>query len=503
MLVALYLLLNSTLTVVNVPYVPFVYNMYLGGCANITAYLDPLSGYGISAVYVIDQYGNSQRALLAPYSTPTYVTGDVCGTFLAIAVDKWRAVGPLVPVAYGNPTVYNLIGALQLNISDAAIIAIKSLYKPNVTGSFLYKIQEETVAGVYFTEYLAYAPQISISGYGLVNVTPISLSSKAPDYYVYVPEPGVNISGGYPLPISGLRFAPTQMYLVGKPSIVVRQVQIPVSGQCQGYAYVSDPLARPVTVTIQLDDGETYVVQSPYFPKAINTTLLQGINATDAVGNPLSLYNLTVYPATSGGSPVGRCLVSGVEYYIAVVLNNSTYYYPASISGGYLVARTDIVKPRVVVYGWGQGVAIPPMARAGSNVTVAIYLNGTEIASYVAQAEPVITINDTNLAKMVHVVDILGSPLDDFEVLEGGLAFRGSNGVAPVIPISNVVVIKYRGVEYTTQLSDTIKLPVLTESSFVKIAAVSLAAGLSTGLALAARRSDKKKKADVEETVEV
>lgn len=497
MLITLYLLLNSTLAAVQIPYVPYVYSVYLGGCVNVTAYLDPLSGYGISAVYVIDAYGNSRRALLSPYSTPTYITGRACGAFLAVTVDKWRAVGPLIPLSYGDSAVYNLIGSLQLNISDAALIAIKSLYKPNVTGSFLYKIYEESVAGVYMAEYLAYAPQVSITGYGLVNVTPISLSSKSPDYYVYVPEPGVDLSGGYQVSVPALRFAPSQVVLLGKPSIVVKQIQIPVSGECQGYAYISDPLTRPVVVTVQLNDGETYVLQMPYFPKAINTTLLQGINATDAAGNPLSLYNLTVYPTTAGGSPVGRCLVYGVNYYVAVVLGNSTFYYPASLSGGYLTAYTDIVKPRVLVHGWGYGVVTPAVTRVGANVTVTVYLNGTAIASYVVKASPIISINDTNLAKRVRVVDVLGLPLNNFEVLEGGLTFRGSNGVVALIPITDVMVVRYRGIEYTVQLSDTIRLPVLTEDGLIRVVAASLAAGASAGLALA-RRNSKGRDVEVE-----
>jgi len=241
MMVALYLLINSTLSLIQVPYVPYTFSTYLGGCANVTAYLDPLSGYGISSIYVVDQYGDIRRALLAPYSTPTYAAGRICGAFLSIVVDRWRAVGPLIPVSYGSSETYALIGTLQLNVTDGALIEVKSLYRPNVTGSFLYKIEDQSAMGVYLVGYLAYGAQITISGYGLVNVTRISLSSKAPDYYVYVPEPGVNLSGGYPAPISGLRFAPSQIYVLGKPTVVVSQVRIPVVGQCGGVAYVSDP----------------------------------------------------------------------------------------------------------------------------------------------------------------------------------------------------------------------------------------------------------------------
>ncbi|MEL9989836.1 MAG: hypothetical protein QXP98_04270 [Thermoproteus sp.] len=502
MLVALYLLLNSTLMSVQVPYVPYTYSIYLGGCANFTAYLDPLSGYGISAVYVVDQYGHVERALLAPYSTPTYASGYICGAFLSVVVDKWRAVGPLIPISYGSPAAGNLIGSVQLNVTDVALIQIKSLYRPNVTGSFIYKIGEQDALGVYLVEYLAYGGQVTISGYGLVNVTPIHFSSNAPDYYVYVPEPGTNISGGYPLAISGLRFAPSQIYLLGKPTLVVRQVEIPVEGQCRGVAYVSNPLARPVAVMVQLNDGESYVVQSPEFPKAINTTVLLGVNATDLTGTPLSAYNLTVYPTTDGGAPIGRCLVSGVDYYVAVVLNNSTLYYPASVLGGYLVAQTDIVKPRVVVYGWGNATVKPAIARAGANVTVYVDLNGTVIGVYTLKAQPVLTVNDTGLARRIHVVDILGAPLDEFEVVEGGLAFRGSGGVATIIPTSNVVVVRYRGVEYLVQLGDTIRLPVLTRESVFKVLAASIVAGAAAGLALTRRGGEKKGK-ELEEVVEV
>ncbi|AEA12212.1 hypothetical protein TUZN_0722 [Thermoproteus uzoniensis 768-20] len=501
MLVALYLLLNSTLSLIQVPYVPYTFSTYLGGCANVTAYLDPLSGYGISSVYVIDQYGNIQRALLAPYSTPTYVTGRICGSFLSIVVDKWRAVGPLIPVSYGTTSTYALIGTIQLNLTDGALVEVKSLYKPNVTGSFIYKVEDRSAMGVYLVKYLAYGSQIAISGYGLVNVTPISLSSKAPDYYVYVPEPGVNLSGGFPAPISGLRFAPSQIYVLGKPTVVVSQVQIPVVGQCGGTAYVSDPLARPVSVIVQLNDGETYTLQSPEFPKAVNTTLLLGINATDLAGTPLSDYNITVYPTTADGAPVGRCLVYGVPYYVAVAWHNATFYYPAALVDGYLVARTDLVKPKVVIYGWGTGEVSPRLARAGSNVTVTVYLNGTAIARYAVKAQPVISINDTNLAEVVHVVDILGSPLDSFEVIMGNLTFRGAQGAAVVIPLSSYAVIRYRGVEYTVQLGATVRLPVMTADSLVKIMAASLAAGVSTALATWVRRSDKRE--EVEETVDV
>jgi hypothetical protein len=501
MMVALYLLINSTLSLIQVPYVPYTFSTYLGGCANVTAYLDPLSGYGISSIYVVDQYGDIRRALLAPYSTPTYAAGRICGAFLSIVVDRWRAVGPLIPVSYGAGETYALIGTVQLNVTDGALIEVKSLYRPNVTGSFLYKIEDQSAMGVYLVGYLAYGAQITISGYGLVNVTRISLSSKAPDYYVYVPEPGVNLSGGYPAPISGLRFAPSQIYVLGKPTVVVSQVRIPVVGQCGGVAYVSDPLARPVSVVVQLDDGETYTLESPEFPKAINTTLLMGVNATDLAGTPLSDYNVTVYPTTADGAPVGRCLVYGAAYYVAVVLGNSTIYYPAALEGGYLVARTDIVRPRVAVYGWGVGAVSPELARAGSNVTIAVYLNGTAIARYVVRAQPVISINDTGLAEAVHVVDIMGSPLGDFEIAMGNLTFRGAQGTAVVIPVSSFAVVKYRGVEYTVQLSPTIKLPVLTEGSLLKIAAAAGAAGASTALALSARGSNKRE--EREETVEV
>ncbi|MEZ0249297.1 MAG: hypothetical protein ABWJ97_08480 [Thermoproteus sp.] len=503
MLAALYLLLNSTLMAIQVPYVPYTYSIYLGGCANFTAYLDPLSGYGISAVYVVDQYGQAKRALLAPYSTPTYTSGYICGSFLSVVVDKWRAVGPLIPISYGSPTAGSLIGPVQLNVTDAALIQIKSLYRPNVTGSFIYKIGEQNALGVYFVEYLAYGGQVTISGYGLVNVTPIYFSSSAPDYYVYVPEPGTNVSGGYPLAVSGLRFAPSQIYLLGRPTLIVRQVEIPVEGQCGGVAYVSNPLARPVAVMVQLNDGESYVVQSPEFPKAINTTVLLGVNATDLTGTPLSAYNLTVYPTTDGGAPIGRCLVSGVDYYVAVVLNNSTFYYPASIVGGYLVAHTDIVRPRAVVYGWGNAVVEPTITRAGANVTVYVELNGTVIGVYTLKAQPVLAINDTNLARRVRVVDILGAPLDGFEVVEGNLAFRGADGVATIIPTSNIVVVRYRGVEYLVQLSDTIRLPVLTRGSVVKVLAASIIAGTAAGLALMKRGGEKKGRGEPEEVVEV
>jgi hypothetical protein len=83
----------------------------------------------------------------------------------------------------------------------------------------------------------------------------------------------------------------------------------------------------------------------------------------------------------------------------------------------------------------------------------------------------------------------------------GNLTFSGAQGTAVVIPVSSFAVVKYRGVGYTVQLSPTIKLPVLTEGSLLKIAAAAGAAGASTALALSAGRSNKRE--EREETVEV
>lgn len=499
MLALLYLLINSTLSVVNIPYVPYTYSVYLGGCANVTAYMDPLSGYGISSVYVINQMGDLRRAVVEPYSTPTYVAGDVCGTFLAITVDKWRTVGPLIGITYGEPSVSNLLGTAQLNITGGALIEVKSLYKPNVTGGFVFKIGERNALGVYVEDYLAYGSSVTITGYGLVNVTPIDLSSRAPDYYVYVPEPGTNVTGGYPVQISGLVFAPGQRYLLGRPQLLVSQVSVPVIGDCPGVAYISNPLARPVSVLVQLDDGETYIVQMPEFPKYINTTALLGINATDLLGNPLSDYNLTTYVVATGNQIVGRCLVSGLSYYIAVVVNNDTLYYPAALDRGFLIAHTDIIKPKIQVVGWGVGAAYPPISRLGQNITVAVTLNGTTIAIYHKRASPLIVINDTSLAVRVYVTDILGSPLDSFEVMVGNLTFRGRDGVVYVIPLSNTIAVSYHGLTYLEELAPKISLPVMTSESFLKIFAGSLIAGLSAGLAL----TRKKKEIGGDDTVEV
>ncbi|MFB6491265.1 MAG: hypothetical protein TU35_008555 [Thermoproteus sp. AZ2] len=491
MLALLYLIINSTAMAVPIPYIPYAYSLYLGGCANVTAYLDPLSGLGISAVYAISQDGVAVRPPLSPESTPTYASGDICGAFLSIVVDKWRSIGPLIPVSEGNPAVYNLLGEYQLNFTDAAIIEIKSLYKPNITGSFIYKLSENNILGVYVEKYIAYEAPITIQGYGLINITPIYLSQSPAEYYIFVQEPGVNVSGGFPLNIAGLRFSPSQTYLVGNPKVVVSQVQIPVIGNCSGSAYVPDPLTRPITVLVNFDDGESYAVQFPYFPHAINTTTLRGIEATALDGTPLSALNLTTYLVAPGGQPVGQCLIEGLQYQVAVVLGNKTLYYPASINNGVAQAATNIVRPAVVVQGIGYGVASPPIAVEGENITVSVYLNGTLLAKYQAKAEPRIVINDSKLLARVEVVDVFRDPLGDFYVEAGNLTFRGSNGVAYVVP-SQFLVVVYGGRQYLVQYSQTITLPVLTKASLIKALAGSLAVGIAAGIGLAPRRKKDK-----------
>lgn len=499
MLTLLYLIINASLMVVPVPYVPYTYSLYLDGCVNLTAYLDPLSGYGISGVYVINPQGALTRATLSRESTPTFVAGRICGGFLAVSLDRWRRMGPLIPVSMGQPSVYNLLGSYQANFTDSAIIEIKSLYKPNITGLFIYKISEQNIMGVYFSKYIAYQAPITIEGYGLVNITPISLSSRALDYYVYVPSPGVSVSGGFPINITGLRFAPSQIYLLGRPSVVISQVKIPVTGACNGSAYAPDPLARPLTVVVAFNDGEEYTIQMPYFPRQINSTLLLGVNATTLDGIPLNDLNITAYPVTYNGQLAGRCLVEGIQYYVAVLLNGSTMYFPAVLKDGVLTASTNIVKPSVVVKGVGYGVVRPAVAPEGSNVTITIYLNGTQLAEYAARARPVIIIDDSDLTASVRVRDILGSPLPDFYVVVGNLTFRGRDGLVHTVPISQLIVVGYEGRQYLAPLSSTVTVPVLTRESLIKILAGSLIAGAAAGLALAPKGGAKERKGDKDE----
>ncbi|WP_226951997.1 hypothetical protein [Pyrobaculum calidifontis] len=485
MLGLLLLAINATLAAVPIPYVPYVYTAQIGGCVNFSAYIDPLSPWGISSVYVVLNNGAVVAPQLNRYPTPKYVSGTACGDFISVKVDKWRSLGPLIPVSVKGQDSALLYQGFPLEVNGTAILVVKSLLPPRVVGDFVYRVNSTAFQGVYVEEYIAYG-HVEVSGYGIVNVTYISLTGDRPDYYIYVPSRGVRVEGVKPwTPDIPLLFASNQSAVVGKPRLVVEPISIPVVGECAGTATVSNPLQRPLLVYVKLQSGEEYVLQYYYLPDNVTTWLYRGAEAwsIDGVELPVS------YVEAEGGYPVGKCLVEGLRYYVYIDVNGTTYKYPAAVRQGTLEAHTDLVKPKVAVEAPITAAVEPPIAKAGDNVTVRLFINGTVVAELKTKAAPVIKVNST-LFKEVRVVDLLGSPIHAFVVYVGTLKFYGTNGVAKVVAVDNAVVVEVNGAKYLAPLAPEIRLPTLARESFLKILAAAIIVGVSAAFVVGVKKRE-------------
>ncbi|ACB39535.1 hypothetical protein [Pyrobaculum neutrophilum] len=474
MLGFLYLLINATAAAVPITAMPFIYTAPLGGCANFTAYVDPLAPWGIASVYGVSSSGSLVPPALDPYPTPKYLRGRLCGDYITVRVDRWRSLGPLIPVSVkGEDSAYLLQGVPYV-VNGTAIVRIKSFTPPQVEGRYVYRVYSASAFGVYAEEYVVYGGA-QIYAYGIANVTYISLSDDKPDYYVEVPTEGVKVDGvrGW-TPDFQLYFAPGQRAVVGKPRIVVEQIAVPVVGECRGTATVVNPTERPLRVYVKLETGEEYALSFYYLPKNITTWRLRGAQAKTADGQDLPVYMV----ATDDGTPVSMCVVSGASYAVYVKAGESVYRYPAEASGGVVEAYTDLVKPKAVLDAPGfTAVVQPEVAKMGQNVTVKLFYNGTQVAEFVRRAAPVIAVNASSLFRTIRVVDALGTPIPAFTVAVGGLKFAGRDGVARVIPLDSRAAVEVNGVAYLVQLQTEVKIPTLTPHSFLKIAAAAATVG--------------------------
>jgi hypothetical protein len=492
----LLLMINATASAVPISTIPFVYTTPIGGCVNFSAYLDPLSPWGIASVYAVRGDGTLTQPTLDKYPTPKYVRGYVCGDFLSIRIDRWRSVGPLVPITVrGEDSAYLYIG-IPYDVNGTAIVKVKSFTRPLVTGQFIYRVVSAESFGVYAEEYIVYGVA-QISGYGIVNITYISIGGDKPDYYVYVPTRGVKVEGVRPwTPDFRLLFAPNQTEVVGKPRVVVEQISVPVVGECSGVAYVVNPLERPLRIYVKLDTGEQYALSSYYLPMNITTWRFRGAVAKTVDGQSLPVYAVS----TVDGSQVGMCVVEGASYYVYVKTNETVYRYPAQASGGFVEAYTDLVRPKATLPGFNVTVE-PEVAKIGSNVTVRIYYNGTLVAEYIMRASPTLFINASSFFHKVKVVDVLGTPLPRFVIYVGGLKFYGVDGVAYVIPVDANTAVEVNGVRYLVRLQPEIRVPTLTKESFFKIVAASAVVGAA--VAFGFRKKEKPTEESGRDIVEV
>ncbi|AFA39782.1 hypothetical protein Pogu_1755 [Pyrobaculum oguniense TE7] len=491
MLGLLTLLINATVLYIPITAVPFIYTAPLSGCANFSAYVDPLSPWGIASVYAVSTTGALAQPGLDPYPTPKYVKGQICGDFISVRIDRWRSIGPAVPISVKGTDTLLIYQGVPLEINGTAIVKVKSFTQPQVDGRFYYKISSQVVMGVYVEEYVVYS-YAKISAYGIANITYLSLSEDKPDYYLVVPALGVRVDGVKPwTPDFVLWFSPNQTAAVGKPRVVVEQVRIPVAGECNGTATVSNPLERPYQVLVKLDTGEEYALQMYQPPSVVRTWRLSGAEAKTADGKPLPVYMVT----TEDGSPVAMCIVEGATYYLYVKVGDTLYRYPATSSSGVLEAYTDLVKPRVVLdYPGFNATATPEVARLGENITVKVYYNDTFVQEYRVKASPLVALNVSRLFVEVRVEDVLGSPIDSFYVYVGGLRFRGQGGTARILPLADPIAVEINGVKYLTRLQPTVRVPTLTQSSFLKIVAAAVAVG--GGIAIGFKRRESSAKED-------
>jgi len=490
MLGLLFLLINATMVVAPITSTPFVYTAPLGGCANFSAYVDPLSPWGIASAYAVRSDGSLTQPTLDRYPTPKYIRGYVCGDFVSIKVDRWRSVGPTVPVTVkGEDSAYLYLG-VPFEINGTALVKVRSFTQPAVTGRFVYRVSSAASLGVYSEEYVVYGGA-QISAYGIVNITYIDLSGERPDYYVYIPTRGVRVEGVKPWsPDFHLMFAPNQTEVVGRPRVVVEQISVPVVGECAGSATVVNPLERPLRVYVKLETGEEYALSFYYLPGNITTWRFRDVAAKTVDGQSLPVYAVS----TDDGSQAGTCVVEGATYYVYVKTDEALYKYPAQVAGGVIEAYTDLVKPRVVVSSGFNATVEPEVAKIGSNVTVRIYYNGTLVAELRKKAFPVLQINTTAFFREVRVVDALGTPLPDFAIYVGGLKFRGAGGVARVIPIDERAAVEINGVRYLVQLRPEVTIPTLTRESFLKIAAAATTVGTAVAFGLKRREKPRREK---------
>ncbi|MFN7106178.1 MAG: hypothetical protein ACK4M3_06325, partial [Pyrobaculum sp.] len=119
----LFVIINATALAVPMATMPFQYTTQLGGCANFSTYLDPLSPWGLASIYVVTSDGKLSVPTLEPYPTPKYARGRACGDFLSVRVDRWGAVGPLVPVSIkGGDSIY--VASTYL-LNHTAVVKIK------------------------------------------------------------------------------------------------------------------------------------------------------------------------------------------------------------------------------------------------------------------------------------------------------------------------------------------------------------------------------------------
>ncbi|MEM4578463.1 MAG: hypothetical protein QXU59_06535 [Pyrobaculum sp.] len=496
MLGLLLVVINATLIPVYISTMPFVYTTPITGCVDFAAYLDPASPWGISTVYVVTRDGRFNTPALDPYPTPKYIKGYVCGDFLTIRVDRWASVGPLVSVSIrGTETLYLYQGA-PLEINGTAIIKIRSLTQPSVVGQFVYKTASKSLLGVYIEEYVVYG-DAKISGYGIVNVTYLSLNSDKPDYYITIPMRGVKIEGVRNWePEYNLMFSPNQTAAVGRPRVVVEQIEIPVVGECQGSAVVLNPIARPLNIYIRLETGDDYVLSTYHVPNNISTWRLREVKAKTVEGGDLPVYTIT----TEDGAPVSNCIVEGLNYIVYIKIGNDTYSYKTAARGETIEVITDLVKPRVVTDSQELLAKVEPeVAKLGSNVTVRIYLNNTLVAEYIKQAAPTILLNTSTLYRELKVVDLLNTPISNFIVYIGGLKFYGQRGVAKVVPVDDKIAVEINGVRYLAPLEPVVKIPTLTFESFVKVVAAAAIVGGAAAVGLKKSGGVKKR----EETVEI
>lgn len=479
MLGFLFILINTTAIAVPITSIPFIYTTSLGGCANFSAYLDPLTPWGIASVYAISNNGVLTQPTLDHYPTPKYLRGRICGDFVTVKVDRWRSLAPLVPISIKGEDSAYLYQGVPYVINGTAVIKIKSFTPPLVEGRYVYKVGSTSAFGVYIEKYIVY-DTAQVLAYGIANITYISLSDDKPDYYVEIPTRGVKIEGVKPwAPDFQLYFAPNQTTVVGRPRLVVEQIKIPVLGECRGVATVVNPLERPLRVYVKLETGEEYALSFYYLPDNITTWRLREVVARTIDGQNLPVYLVT----TDDGASVGLCVVEGVSYFVYVKTNSTIYRYPAEVKNGVVEAFTDLVKPRVIAPGFNATVE-PDVVKTGSNVTVRLYYNGTFVAEFIKKASPIIVINVSSLFHKIKVVDALGSPLTTFTIYVGSLKFYGHNGVAEIIPVEERAAVEINGVRYLAQIQPEIKVPTLTQESFLKIAAAATTVGVATAFAL-------------------
>lgn len=494
------MIVNATAMSIQIASIPFAYSVHLGGCAKFAVQLDPLLPWGVASVYAIHGNGTASLPELDRYPTPKYVSGTACGEFLHLVVDRWRSLGPLIPVTIaGEESMYAHWG-VPLVINGSAIVRVRSLVPPSVRGSYAYRVSSEVVRGAYLEEYAVYE-RAEVHAHGIVDVVYFRLAdSERPDYYVYTPARGTRLEGGRRwTPDVELKFAPDQLTVTGRPRLSVEQISVPVVGDCEGSATVLNPLERPLRILVRLASGDEYTLFSYSIPGNITSSAVRRVLAVTADGREVNRCYLTA----SDGTPVRACIISGVTYYINVRVANRTYSYPALLSNGIAYAHTDLVIPRVVADAPGFAALVKPnITQLGSPVAVRLYYNGVEVAEYTVAARPVINISTSALFFEVRVADILGSPIPEFRIHVGSLKFRGEGGIARVLKAGNSAVVEIDGARFYVALGSEVRVPVMTRASFVRVFLAALSLG-ALAAALLQRGSRQAARAGGRDVVEV